>query len=159
MKYILAPRYLSLVASLFSFIGAGFLFYLGGHKTYKAIENFIQRTPPDHYAHLAEGEIALVGIVEAVDTFLFALVMLIFAVGIIRIFFLNTEESQESKRWWHVNTITELKAILLEIIIVMLAVLFLKSVLIDRLGWELLIIPTGALLLSAIYYILKKAGH
>ena len=163
MHHILKLRYLSIIASLCSFAGSAFLFFLGAFKTYKAIAAFINKTPPpDHFSHLAEGERALVGIVEAVDTFLFALVLLIFAVGIIRIFILAPEEQEQHtgpKPWWHVGNVTELKATLLEIIIVMLAVLFLKVVLIDQLSFELLIIPAGAAILAGVYWVFRKAGH
>ncbi|RED54312.1 YqhA family protein [Aestuariispira insulae] len=163
MKHILKLRYLSLLASICSFAGSAFLFYLGAFKTYKAISNFFHQTPPpEHFSHLADGERALVGIVEAVDTFLFALVLLIFAVGIIRIFILEPDAEEEhngAKPWWHVGNTTELKATLLEIIVVMLAVIFLKVILIDQINWELLVIPIGAAILAGVYWIFRKAGH
>ncbi|MCZ4279233.1 YqhA family protein [Kiloniella laminariae] len=168
MKWILPFRYISLVATAFSMIGSIFLFYLGSYKTYTAIVNYFQKNLPEEYSHLSDAEVALVGIVEAVDTFLFGLVLLILACGIYRIFVLgvsqpdNEQEASNnphSNSWWHISTVTELKALLLEIVIVILAVLFLKSILLEQMTWELLIMPLGALFLAIILYLFKKMPH
>ncbi|WP_020592530.1 YqhA family protein [Kiloniella laminariae] len=172
MKWILPLRYISLIATASSVAGSVFLFYLGSYKTYSAIIGYFQRILPEEYNHLSHGEVALVTMVEAVDTFLFALVLLILACGIYRIFVICPDPAPDSNTaphenaphtasnpWWHISTVTELKALLLEIVIVILAVLFLKSILLEQMTWELLIMPLGALILGTILYLFKKMPH
>ncbi len=89
-------RYISIVGAAFSFIGSGFMFYLGSESTIKTVLAYFKKSPTtEKYVHLTEAESSLVSIIEA-DLFLFAFVILIFSFGIIRIFVLMGDGSDKT---------------------------------------------------------------
>ncbi len=104
----------------------------------------------------------MISLIESVDAFLFALVLLIFAFGIYQIFITKhpIDASGCAHTWMNISNLAELKVILVEVIIVILCVFFLKITFMhhDEASWSLLILPVSILLLSASLLILKK-GH
>ncbi len=107
-------------------------------------------------------ELVVVSLIESVDAFLFALVLLIFAFGIYQIFItkhaIDALESEHS--WMNIRNISELKTILIEVIIVILFVYFLKNTVIyhDQHLLEMIFLPVSILLLSVSLYFIRK-GH
>ena len=83
MNRILYLRYISLIAVAFSFLGAGFMFYIGAVKTIKAFTiYFTGEVGTGVHQHLSNSSLTLISMLESLDMFLFALVLLIFAYGI-----------------------------------------------------------------------------
>lgn len=103
-------------------------------------------------AELKGSDIATAYLIKSLDAFLIALVLFIFAYGVYWILvFQKTEEAgSDPLKSVRINTISQLKKILAEVIIIILFVKFLEVALINlnSLRWELLIMPGSILLLS-----------
>lgn len=100
-------------------------------------------------------------ILESLDIFLIALVFLIFAIGIAKLFHPNADENMAGiiPDWLNINDFAELKMVLWETILTTLIVLFVSDV-VRRGGkydWTMLVIPASITLLSASIFVLKKA--
>ena len=161
MSRILYLRYVSIIAVAFSFLGAGLMFYIGAVKTLKAFTIYFSgQVGTGVHQHLSSTSLTLISLLESLDMFLFALVLMIFAYGIFQLFVITRPlEAGESKlKWLNVQNISQLKMMLIEVIIVILFVFFLKYTLLHFAGatWEMLILPISILLLSMSLYILKK---
>jgi uncharacterized membrane protein YqhA len=147
-------RYVSIIAVICLFAGAVLMFLAGLLKTLSAFSvffiGFSERLP----VHLTESSLTSVALIQAVDAFLFALVLLIFSYGIYILFVesASTEELRQLPRWMQIESISELKTTLIQVIIVILAVNVLEHVIMvgsDALKWETLIIPAAILCLAA----------
>jgi len=91
--------------------------------------------------------------VSAMDTFLFALVLLIFAYGVFHLFIATGDKIMEASlpEWARIESVTQLKTILAQVIIVILFVDFLESVIssgLEWMPWEGLTTPLAVLLLA-----------
>lgn len=142
------------------------MFYTGSLKTIKAIEVYIKPyTQNSTNTHLTKYDFSMIYIIESIDAFLLALVLMIFSYGILRIFILNIESKSKKENdikeenWINVSSVGQLKMKLIEVIIVMLFVFFLKVILvhIENASWEMLILPFSILVLSTSLYLLKKS--
>jgi uncharacterized membrane protein YqhA len=151
---LLKFRYVSLIAVICLFGGAVLMFLVGLEKTLGAILLYFADLTHRLPAHLSEASVTSVALIQAVDAFLFALVLLIFAYGIY-ILFVETPGDEELKllpRWMQVESIAELKTTLIQVIIVILAVNVLEHIILEGPGalkWETLIIPGAILCLAA----------
>jgi uncharacterized membrane protein YqhA len=109
---------------------------------------FLGRSVVTLPGHLTQGAAATVVLIQAVDAFLFALVLLIFSYGVYSLFIYNNVEEDTSKlpAWLRIESISQLKTILMQVIIVILAVNLLEHVVItgsESLSWQTLIIPAS----------------
>jgi uncharacterized membrane protein YqhA len=147
------------VASLFA--GSALMFIVGALQTIWTIIVFL--FGPDSAgglkAHLSQATLASVGLVQAVDSFLFALVLLIFSFGIYVVFVYNAspEELSRLPGWLRITDISQLKTTLIEVIIVILAVNLLEHVLQvgpEALRVETLIIPVSVLFLAGALWLM-----
>ncbi|WP_428354311.1 YqhA family protein [Methyloprofundus sp.] len=158
---VLLLRYISLIAIVFSFVGSGFMFFMGASKTIKAINVYLTgQIETGVHQHLSSSSLAIINLIESLDAFLFALVLLIFSYGIFQIFILRRPigSSEHQLEWLNIHNISQLKMMLIEVIIVILFVFFLKYTLLHfaEASWEMLVLPISILLLSISLYILKK---
>jgi len=151
-------RLISIIAVVSSGFGSLLMFVIGAMKVYRAYVTYLGadllRAPvPNESANLA---IALV--VQAIDAFLIALVLLIFGKGIYNLFVHEVEAgSAKTKGWSNINSIAQLKGILAELVIIILMVKFLESALRTFGGydWEMLILPAGVLMLAGAVRVLE----
>jgi len=163
----LALRYISLIAVVSLFVGAAVMFLIGAARTITAILYlFIDSRELFLPEHIDQGTIASVALVQAVDAFLFALVLLIFSFGIYNLFINSSAENTMANlpSWLRISSISELKTTLLQVIIVILAVNVLEHVIIvgsAALKWETLIIPISILCLAGALLMMhaSPAGH
>ena len=99
-KYFARVRYLVIVASVSSLIGSALMFFIGVEKTISAFVYY-------YYGHgllsedavpeyLTPADLATVSLAQAIDVFLFALVMLIFAYGILYLFLIEEEREERT---------------------------------------------------------------
>jgi uncharacterized membrane protein YqhA len=137
--------------------------FLGATKTVKSFEIYFgSQGVTTRYEHLVKSDLAMISLIESVDAFLFSLVLLIFAYGILQIFILKNklEPDNTAPSWLRITSVSELKQILIEVVIVILFVFFLKVILIhiEKASWEMLILPFSILLLSMSLYLIKKSG-
>lgn len=148
-------RYVSLIAVISLFFASVLMFLAGLGRTITAFLLFFTGVfPLTLPEHLSETSLASVALIQAVDAFLFALVLLIFSFGIFILFVQQgtEEERRMLPRWMQIESISELKTTLIQVIIVILAVNVLEHVIItgsDALKWETLIIPGAILCLAA----------
>ena len=152
-KYFSSFRFISLVAVLGSLLGSILMFIIGGTKIYYAYAAyFLGFQPPTDLGGLKGSDIATAYLIKSFDAFLIALVLFIFAYGVYSIFVSQkTEEAgSDPLKSVRITTISQLKKILAEIIIIILFVKFLEIALINlnNLRWELLVMPSSILLLS-----------
>ena len=147
-------RSVSLIAVIALFAGAVLMFLAGLLKTIGAFLIFFSSFTVRLPEHLSESSLASVALIQAVDSFLFALVLLIFSYGIYILFVrsFSREELEQLPHWMRIESIGELKTTLLQVIIVILAVNVLEHVILvgpEALKWETLIIPAAILCLAA----------
>jgi uncharacterized membrane protein YqhA len=147
-------RYISIIAVICLFAGSVLMFLAGLAKTLGAFAAFFIGFTDRLPGHLTESSLASIGLIQAVDSFLFALVLLIFSYGIYILFVdsISPEELHRLPRWMQIESIAELKTTLIQVIIVILAVNVLEHVTLvgpEALKWETLIIPAAILFLAA----------
>ena len=158
-------RYFSLTAVVCSLVGALLMFYIGALKTYSAIRiMFFDYTPTGDQAIYFTNN-ATIYMMKALDAFLIALALFIFAYGVYTLFVSNKKNAADSGvlKWIHIPNIGHLKNILAELIIIILFVIFLELIIenIHDLKWSFLIIPVSVLLLGVGLKILRldKEDH
>ena len=146
-------RHVSWIAIICSLIGSFLMFILGAVKTYYAFSAIFFNNPPNIvFPHLKTPDAAATYLVKSLDAFLIAFVLFIFAHGVYALF-ISKEKSETHSGvlgWIHIPSISYLKNILAEVIIIILFVKFLESALVnlDKLSWEIVILPASILLLS-----------
>jgi uncharacterized membrane protein YqhA len=143
-----ALRYICLIAVVSLFAGSVLMFISGAVYTLNAFLIFLfGRTVATLPSHIGENTAASIVLIQSVDAFLFALVLLIFSYGIYELFIDRPEERDPKlPRWLHVRSIAQLKTTLVQVIIVILAVNLLEHVILvgsEALKWETLIIPAS----------------
>jgi len=103
-------------------------------------------------------------VLEAMDAFLFAVVLTIFAYGIAVgfVIHLTPEQKQPLPDWMKVDGINELKHTLAEVVLIILIVTFTKQVVAadPPLNWSYLILPIAVLMLAGALWLLRHGkGH
>ena len=153
-RRLLRIRYLAAVVALvFAAHAVGFL-ALGVRRGYHAYALLVagERTG-------AEGRPG-VAFAESVDALLFALVMLVLALGTASLFLTRpgTEDQRNLPEWMRVKSLTDLKLLLWEAILATLVVTAATSVIgaLPALEWKHLVLPAAILGLSISYFLLKK---
>ena len=171
IRMLASLRYAVIVAVLCSFISAFLMLYVGAEKVYKAVHGyvtgtgnvFMQGTDDERVVtHLSQGDAAVARVIESVDAFLVALVMMYFGYGMYSLFFVKEGDSPEKAFPLRgiPKDIGQMKETLSHIILVLLFVLFVRVVWLhlDHLEWELLVLP-GAIALLALALKLAEIRH
>ncbi|MEL6316950.1 MAG: YqhA family protein [Pseudomonadota bacterium] len=159
-KIFRAVQLSTLVAILASWLGAVLMFVLGSITTLDAV--FILAFSAEAGGdELPRDEATVVYLIEALDRFLIAVVLIYFGFGLYGLFIRPGQSPREMglPDWLHVDSIGELKQTVAEVIIVILFVLFLSVALktfhrdLDDISQadalRLLLLPAAILLLSA----------
>jgi len=171
LKVLLSLRWISIIAIFCSLIGSFLMFIIGAMDTLKAFKVYFGLTE----THITGGNKllgvdAMVNLVASLDSFLFALVLFYFAFGIFSLFIKANEGKEEDRglmdklpKWLQVKSLGELKKTLLEVIIVLIAVLFLKDVLYLQTGaelqWKVLIAPIATVAFAVVLKLVKFEEH
>lgn len=156
-RIVLGSRFLSVAAVLGSLAGSILMFFLGIYNIYRAYAEGL-RLPDTEDSRF--GAAAVISVIEGLDRFLIAIVLLYFAYGVYTLL-LHPERTQQELAlpdWLRVKQIGQLKQVVAEVIIVVLFVLFLRLSLQAftspevSLGWEqiaaLLVLPVSIVLLA-----------
>lgn len=97
-----------------------------------------------------------VGLIEAVDIFLISIAIYIISLGMYRLF---VDETLPTPRWLDMHDLDDLKDVLVSLVIVVLAVLFLREAMARDVGFEML--PFGlaiaVVIAVLIAFLVKKA--
>lgn len=160
-----SSRYLSILAVIGSLISSVALFLRGGMVVYESISHFFKELSENkvtpNYEEMFEE------LVSSVDIFLFALVLIIFGVGVYELFInkIDPVERRNDTRpsWLRISSVDDLKSSLGKVIIMVLIVAFFKHTLeLTKNQWEpltLLYLSIGILLIAAALYLTHKSGH
>ncbi len=152
-RILFSFRYISWIAISCSIAGSILMFFVGALKTNKAIAIILfGKIPHESLSHLKPADATTTYLIKSLDSFLIALVLLIFSYGVYSLFISKHSSLGESGalKWLRIPSIAHLKNTLGEVIIVILFVNFLEIALLnlDNLTWELLVLPGSILLLA-----------
>jgi len=149
-------RYVILIPIIASFLGALMTFWLGIYETYVAFTHLIS----------LDVDPVIVHVLKAIDIFLLGLVLAIFSYGVYDLFISRLEPARSSEvgpDWISFNNVSQLKLVIVEVVIVILVILFFEVVKanIDTFDdpIELLIIPIGALFIAIGVASFKRLTH
>ena len=153
-------RYFAFVAVVGAILSSFILFIQGFGLIIKGLVGFFR----DPYAKY---ELLFEQLVSSVDVFLFALVLIIFGVGVYELFIANVdpEDKPAATRptWLKISSVDDLKSSLGKVILMVLIVSFFKHVLeIDAERWDpiaLLYLAIGILLIAGALYLTHKSGE
>jgi uncharacterized membrane protein YqhA len=146
VRYLLPFRYMMLIACLGALLGAILMFGLAGAKLVHGVEAFWL----SGFGQAGEVSAAVMG---ATDAFLFGVVLIIFAYAIAFgfVFQLSGEARERIPEWMQVGSVSDLKRILVEVIIVYLVVDFATDLATgsDVLAWLTLVKPFAIVLIAS----------
>jgi uncharacterized membrane protein YqhA len=145
LTFFLSLRAIMLIGSVGALVGSLLMFLQGGVFLHEAWHTI-----------LAEGDAVqkqvTVPVLEAVDSFLFGIVLVIFAYGIAIGFVFTLPEGYGTRlpTWMKVGGVGQLKATLAEVVIVVLIVIFARVVVEAQghLQWSMLVLPASILMIS-----------
>jgi len=129
-RAIVATRFMAAAAVVGSIAGALLMFILGLVNIYEAYSGWLpwgHQLGPD----IAPSAAAVISVIEALDRFLIAIVLLYFGYGVYSLF-IHPERAEDElalPAWLRVKQIGQLKQVVAEVIIVVLFVLFLSTAL------------------------------
>lgn len=167
---VVGSRFLTAAAVLGSLAGSVLMFYVGLANIWEAFHEGLPLGGAASGEGTGENEgslgtAAVIGVIEALDRFLIAIVLLYFAYGVYSLFIHPEQDAKEAERavalpgWLRVRQIGQLKQVVAEVIIVVLFVLFLRVALQAFDGSQttfdagriatLLLLPVATLLLAA----------
>ena len=152
-------RYFAFIAVVGAILSSFILFIQGFGLIIKGLVGFFQ-DPYERYEALFEK------LVSSVDVFLFALVLIIFGVGVYELFIANIDPEDKPAdtrpTWLKISSVDDLKSSLGKVILMVLIVSFFKHVLeIDAMMWSplaLLYLAIGILLIAGALYLTHKSS-
>lgn len=152
-------RFLTLLAVFGSLFAAIALFIKGSVIVVDGMIEFVTHITSPEYEHLLEM------FVSSVDVFLFAMVLIIFGVGIYELFIskIDPVEKKADNRptWMQVSNVDDLKASLGKVILMVLIVTFFKYSIEVEYGNvnDLLKLGVGIILIAGALFITNKSHH
>ncbi|HKO22904.1 MAG TPA: YqhA family protein [Candidatus Eisenbacteria bacterium] len=152
--FVLKFRYLAIIAVAILLVHAIGLLGLAVFRTYQAYHAAFQ-------GGTESGQIRPgIPIAESVDAALFALVLIVLAMGTVSLYLTGDVVDPRIPSWMRVRSLSELKTLLWEAILLVLVMAALTSIMAhtDQLGWDLLILPAAVLILSAGLFLKVKTG-
>jgi uncharacterized membrane protein YqhA len=155
LRFLVRVRYLVVVAVISLLVGTAVMLFIGAYEVYEALRAVIK---PEH----PEVNESMVYLVESLDTFFIAFILLYFAYSV---YFLTlaSEKDPASARdipmpeWLRIQSLGEMKKTLLEVIVVALSLFWLRVVLIQttEFQWSDLVLPASILAIAGSVRIMK----
>jgi uncharacterized membrane protein YqhA len=146
LKAFFRIRYMTVLAVIASLLGAALLLILGATSVLESFALYLGFMAP----HVAgnESKEAVVAVIESLDNFLLAFVLIYFSYSIYFLFVHDDQSEEERQKidmpaWLQVEDLGHMKKVLLEVILVLISVFFLKLVITsqEHLDWSILILP------------------
>jgi uncharacterized membrane protein YqhA len=155
LTFFLSLRAIMLIGSVGALVGSLLMFLQGGFFLHEAWHTIM--TEGD-----AVQKQVTVPVLEAVDSFLFGIVLVIFAYGIAIGFVFTLPEGYGGRLppWMKVGGVGQLKATLAEVVIVVLIVIFARVV-VEAQGkfeWSMLVLPGSILMISVALRMIELGG-
>jgi len=128
---LLGSRYLTFAAVVGSLASSVLMFYLGLCDILMAFRQGLA-APMEGTAEGSPGALSVIKVIEGLDRFLIAIVLLYFAYGVYSLFIRPEEALKETKEelalpsWLRVKEVGQLKQVVAELIVVIVFVLFLR---------------------------------
>jgi len=148
-----ASKYTILVAIFSALVGQLLMLYIGISKVYVALKIYLLKEDiSDMPEHIYHSDIATAYLIQSLDSFLIAVVLMYFAFSLYHLFL--SKDIEVSAKLFPGNiapkNIGELKQVLAEVIIVILFILFLQEIWIELNNpqWQLLVVPVSIALLA-----------
>jgi uncharacterized membrane protein YqhA len=155
LSFLLGLRAIMLIGSAGAMIGALLMFLQGGFYLHEAWHTLM--TPGE-----AHERAVTVPVLEAVDAFLFGIVLVIFAYGIAIGFVFTLPEGygRSLPNWMKIEGVSQLKGILSEVVIVVLIVIFARVVVEanGKFEWSMLVLPVSILFIAIALRMIELAG-
>lgn len=157
-RIFFGARLVLVVASLGSFIGALLMIYQGFLYLWDAFDTLRRPAGDDHsFSQIT------VPILEAVDSFLFGVVLIIFAYGIVVGFLIRVPDriARRLPNWMMISGVGQLKQILAEVVVVVLIVIFARVVVESggHFDWSMLVLPVSIGILAGAIWLLELGTH
>lgn len=157
LRILFAFRVVMLAGSVGSFLGSLLMFWQGFLYLGDAVNVLSHRNDDEHAATVT------VPILEAVDSFLFGVVLVIFAYGIAVGFVIRLPDrlARILPSWMKITGVGELKVILAEVVVVVLVVIFARVIVEagSDFQWSMLVLPVAIALISGSIWILGLGEH
>jgi uncharacterized membrane protein YqhA len=151
-------RYASIIAVVASALGSLLMFVIGGVKVFLAYSSYLGAALAEGGGMKDSANVAIDYMVQAIDAFLIAVVLMIFGGGIFNLFIREISSPEPgAKHIVEIRKISQLKRVLAELVIVILMVKFLEEAL-HNLGsyrWEMLILPAAVLMMAIAVRVLR----
>ncbi|MFO1185633.1 MAG: YqhA family protein [Bauldia sp.] len=152
LQVLFAFRVVMLAGSFGAFIGSLLMIWQGGLHLVEAFQSLSSSG-----SHSGPG--ITVPILEAVDSFLFGVVLIIFAYGIAVGFVIRLPEDMKERlpAWMKIDGVGQLKAILAEVVVVVLVVIFARVVVQaeNHFEWVMLVLPIAIVLIAGAIRLLE----
>jgi uncharacterized membrane protein YqhA len=158
LRILFGLRLVMLVGSVGAFFGSLLMFYQGFLYLGDALSTLTGGQAGE------DGVVQItVPILEAVDSFLFGVVLVIFAYGIVVGFLVVLPEtvSRRLPTWMKIGGVGQLKQILAEVVVVVLIVIFARVVVESggHFDWSMLVLPVAIVLLAGAIWLLELGSH
>jgi uncharacterized membrane protein YqhA len=143
LRVALSMRLLMLIASLGSLIGALLMFWEGGAKLAAASQSV--------FAPTNGANVVIRLVMSATDSLIFGLVLLVFSFAITFGFVFNSFDAREKlPAWMRIDSLSELKRTLIEVILVYLIVDFATDLAEQEANrsWETLMLPLSIFIIA-----------
>jgi uncharacterized membrane protein YqhA len=155
LNFFLSLRAIMLIGSIGAILGSALMFLQGMLYLYEAWHTLFE---PGSIG----GKQLTVPVLEAVDSFLFGIVLDIFAYGIAIgfVFSLPQDDDRRLPAWMKVAGVGQLKETLAEVVIVVLIVIFARTVVEaeGKFEWHMLVLPVSVLFIAAALRLIDFAG-
>jgi uncharacterized membrane protein YqhA len=155
LTFFLSLRAIMLIGSAGAIVGSLLMFLQGGFYLHEAWHTIMAG------GGAAERQVT-VPVLEAVDAFLFGIVLVIFAYGIAIGFVFTLPQGYGARLpiWMKVGGVGQLKATLAEVVIVVLIVIFARIVVEanGQLQWSMLVLPASILMISVALRMIELGG-
>ncbi len=156
-QHLLKARYLALVVVILALLHALTFLFMGAQMAFRAYHYVLTRGTG------AVAERPGLELLHSLDFLLLALVLIILAFGVAKLFLRRPDAADEDSplpRWLQIETFSDLKYLLWETILTALLIIALSTLttgMFEELAWTSLVIPGGILLLALSFYFMKKA--
>ncbi|MDE6267176.1 MAG: YqhA family protein [Muribaculaceae bacterium] len=158
-KCLYFTRFLTLLAVFGSLISAVALFVKGTIIVIDALGEFLENIASPQYEHMLEM------FVSSVDVFLFAMMLVIFGVGVYELFITKIDPVLQKvdgrPSWMHISNVDDLKSALGKVILMVLIVTFFKHSIEVEYGNvnDLLKLGVGIVLIALSLFVAGKSHH
>lgn len=153
LTFILRLRYVLIIAALGALASSLGVFWLGAVKLFEGLHGIIDK----------DAKFAVASILGATDSFLFGIVLLVFASGITFGFVIDLNDAERSRlpTWMRISGITDLKHRLIQIIVLYLIVDFATDWVDGTTvkDWTFLLKPISILLIASAARVLGSDEH